>query len=470
MFASAAVKIRNFALMNWNHCFSAARLGQERISDDSRTAYERDYDRIIFSSAFRRLQNKTQIFPLPEYRLVHNRLTHSLEVVSVGRSLASLAGRNIAELPELKGDDTATNFYLHQLPAVIAAACLAHDLGNPAFGHSGEKAISRYFIDQSDNKNFRGKFSSAQWADLIAFEGNANAFRLLTHTFNHRPAGGFQATYSVLAALLKYPCESLAVDKQQGKHRSKYGYFQSDKGAFEQLISHLPYLCQSQQPQAHFRHPFVYLTEAADDICYTIVDYEDAHRLGILGYAQVKEDFLYLLKSLPHGEVDRVKNRLPGYEGDPNEAVAYLRAKCINALVQGCAQIFAEKQNELLSGNFEGALLDHLAEAKPALRQISGTSVQRIYNQESVLKIEMAGYTIMGGLVQQLVEAILEAPEHRHASQHKLLALMPAQFTPQDEWSPYEKVMSVLDFVSGMTDNYALELYRNLSGISLPGI
>lgn len=463
-------KKRNFAPMKWTDCFSAVRFGQERVTDDTRTAYERDYDRIIFSSAFRRLQNKTQIFPLPEHRLVHNRLTHSLEVVSVGRSLASLVGTNIAQLPEVSRDEKACNFYTHQLPAVIAAACLAHDLGNPAFGHSGEKAISHYFLKQQNNVDFRAQFTAAQWADLVAFEGNANAFRLLTHSFNHRSAGGFQTTYSTLAALIKYPCESLAVAKNKGKHRSKYGYFQSDIMAFEHLQKHIPLKSDTETPRAYFRHPFVYLTEAADDICYTIVDYEDAHRLGILSYTEVKEDFLYLLKSLPNGEVERVNHRLPQYEGDKNEAVAYLRAKCINTLVQACAQVFAEKQKELITGNFKGALLDHLGEAKPALRQINTTSVKRIYNQESVLKIEMAGYTIMGGLVQQLVEAVLMPPEQRHASQRKLMALMPAQYTPQEAWSAYDKARCTLDYVSGMTDNYALELYRNLSGISLPGI
>jgi len=440
----------------------------ERSRGDSRNAYERDYDRILFSSAFRRLQNKTQIFPLPEHKLVHNRLTHSLEVVQVGRSLAHRVGEVLSTRIDYTREKEAHTFFERQLPSVIAAACLAHDLGNPAFGHAGEEALSQYFLQRQHEKSFRACFGQAEWADLIQFEGNANAFRILTHQYPYRPEGGFQPTFSTLAALIKYPCESLGRQKRAGKHRSKYGFFQSDRGAFEKLTEQLPFRADSQEPLAYFRHPFVYLTEAADDICYLITDYEDAHRLGLLSYPTIRADFLSLLDHLPEGRADEVQTKVQHYEPDHNEAVAYLRAKCISALVEACREVFLCHEQELLQGCFVGSLMDHLAEAKPALQHIQGRSKDHIYRQESVLKIELAGFKIMSGLVGAFTEAVLCVPEQRHREQEQLLSLIPAQFIPRPEYSDYEKVMLILDFTSGMTDNYALELYRNLSGISLP--
>ncbi len=456
--------------MTWENCFSPERYGDDRLPKDARSVYERDYDRIIFSSSFRRLQNKTQVFPLPERVFVHNRLTHSLEVASVGRSLGMIVGEALAELPALANNPLAQDFYRNQLKSVISAACLAHDLGNPAFGHSGEEAISKYFLDRQNDQGFRAAFSDAEWEDLISFEGNANALRLLSRQFNGRLKGGQQVTYTTLASILKYPCESLARDKTKGKHRSKYGYFQSDKAVFETLVEKLPFRKDSDQPLAYFRHPFVFLVEAADDICYSIIDYEDAHRLGILTYAEVREDFMALLEADPNTDISRVHRNLENLREDKNESVAYLRAKVINLLVQACADAFLAHADDLLQANFKSSLLSSLEPFQKALSRIEKKSIGRIYSHESVMKIELAGFKIMSGLIEDFVEAALMPAKLRQKRHQKILALIPYQYIFKEEDSPYEKVMSILDFVSGMTDNYALELYRNLRGISVPGI
>lgn len=456
--------------MNWNDCFSPQRFGLEHASQDERSDYERDYDRIIFSSAFRRLQNKTQVFPLPEHGMVHNRLTHSLEVASVGRSLGKMVGTRLAELPQIQKSESAHSFYQYQLSTVIAAACLAHDLGNPAFGHSGEDAISHFFHSRSEEKSFRKLFSDAQWSDLSNFEGNANALRVLTRQFPGRQAGGLQVTYPTLAAILKYPCDSLAQDKEKGKHRSKYGFFQSDRKAFEAVASRLGLICESAQPLAYHRHPFVYLVEAADDICYRIMDYEDAHRLGILSFREIREDLLQLIESLPGADNDRLQKNLQNLREDPNETVAYLRAKAINLLVRACSDEFLAHSDALLSGQYKGALLEAQESAAPALDHIEEKSIARIYQHESVVKIELAGFKIMSGLLEDLTEAALMPAEQRRKRHKNLLLLLPHQYSFAEDASAYEKVMSLLDFVSGMTDPYALELYRNLRGISVPHI
>jgi dGTPase len=437
-------------------------------NESIRSAFERDYDRVIFSSAFRRLQNKTQVFPLPEGIFVHNRLTHSLEVVSVGRSLGKMVGNFVAELPDLKGHEVAVDFYRNELKNVISAACLAHDLGNPAFGHSGEEAISKYFLDREKDADFRKRFADAEWQDLIRFEGNANAFRILTRQFNGRLKGGYRLTYPTLAAILKYPCESLATQKKGPKHRSKYGYFQSDQQAFLQVAEKLGLHKDQSTEHAYFRHPFVYLVEAADDICYSIIDFEDAHRLGILSYTEVKDILLSVVAFREGENMDRVRQNLKGLSEDPNEAVAYLRAKSINCLTEACFSAFKENHQQILEGNFSGSLLKANDALKAILSNIGSISVGRIYAYHSVLKIELAGFKIMSGLIEDFVEAALTASEDRQSRHKKILKLLPFQHQVKEADTDYEKVMNVLDHISAMTDNYALETYRNLRGISMP--
>lgn len=456
-------------MLSWQTAFSGKRFGTDHTLPLERSEFERDWDRLIFSSAFRRLQGKTQVFPLPEEIFVHNRLTHSLEVASVGRSLGAMVGSAIAGKVALKNHPDAIDFYQNHLKSVVAAACLAHDLGNPAFGHSGESAISRFFLEKEGDNAFKDRFSSEDWQDLVNFEGNANAFRILTRNFQGRSIGGFRLTLDTLGAILKYPCQSSdSLGKKGPIHRKKYGFFQSDKVAFQEVVEGLGMKSDPEGKLAFHRHPFVYLVEAADDICYNIIDFEDAHRLGVLSTHQVTEIFMALLSALPQKQQPKLDQTVRSLENDPNEKIAYLRAKCINFLARRCADIFLENEEKLLHGSFQGDLMHQIKEVTQVIQTIEKQSVAHIYNHESVIKIELAGYRIMAGLIEDFAMAALCENSKRNKMQTKILDLLPGQFRFDASVSDYEKVMSVLDFISGMTDHYALKLYRNLRGIEMP--
>lgn len=456
-------------MMTWQSAFSGKRFGTDHTLPLERSEFERDWDRLIFSSAFRRLQGKTQVFPLPEEIFVHNRLTHSLEVASVGRSLGAMVGSEIAIKKDLKGAPEAKDFYQNHLKSVIAAACLAHDLGNPAFGHSGESAISRFFLEKEGDSSFKDRFSTPEWEDLVNFEGNANALRILTRNFQGRTIGGFRLTLDTLGAILKYPCSSTeSLGKKGPTHRKKYGFFQSDKAAFQDVVNGLGMKPDSTGGMAFHRHPFVYLVEAADDICYNIIDFEDAHRLGVLSTAQVTDIFMTLLDALPKDQHDKLDKTVRSLNKDANEKIGYLRAKCINFLARRCADIFLENGDALLNGTFQGDLMHQISEVAEVIHTIEKQSVAHIYNHESVIKIELAGYRIMAGLIEDFVLAALCEKARRNKMQTKILDLLPGQFRFDEATSDYEKVMCILDFISGMTDHYALKLYRNLRGIEMP--
>lgn len=454
--------------MKLEKLFSARRVGSSNSSPGIRSGFQRDYDRLIFSSAFRRLQNKTQVFPLPGTAFVHNRLTHSLEVASVGRSLGKLAGAELAE--GFSNSSEAYEFYRYELPNVIAAACLAHDIGNPAFGHSGESAISAYFIEHEqeivEGKKLADHFNPAEWSDLLNFEGNANAVRILTHSFQGRFNGGFGLTYTTIASILKYPCESVARDKSF-LHRKKYGFFQSEKETIREIATFLELPKESESPLIYKRHPFVFLVEAADDICYNIMDMEDAQRLGILDSRLVSDAFFNLIGEIADkDELDKTKKSFE-FLKDENESIAFLRAKVINTLINQTAKIFLDHRPEILTGNFNESLMGKIKGSGRALREIEEISMKKIYRHEKVVQIEIAGYHVMSELLQLLVPALLAInPLPR---QRNVLQLIPDQFTgfkPGD--SAYTKVLSALDFLSGMTDEYATELYRRLKGIVVP--
>ncbi|MFB9079492.1 dGTP triphosphohydrolase [Flavobacterium procerum] len=457
--------------MTWNNCFSSKRFGMENTLGDVRTEYERDWDRIIFSSPFRRLQNKTQVFPLPEEIFVHNRLTHSLEVASVGRSLGKIIGKKISDLENVKNDDKARAFYRNSLKNVIASACLAHDLGNPAFGHSGEEAISKYFMkrdtENPEDIKFKSNFSDAEWQDLITFEGNANALRVLTMQQHDRNKGGFRLTYSTIGSILKYPCESLASDKKI-LHRKKYGFFKIDEKVFLDIVNELNMIPDNVESRITYkRHPFVYLVEAADDISYNIIDFEDAHRLGILTYNEVKETFLEIIKQNPNDDITWVEEQAKTLEGDPNESIAYLRAKSINTLIYKCADVFWKNKGKILKGVYEKSLINDIPEVQSIMSKIEKISTEKIYNARKVVKLEIAGFRIMSGLVEDFVSAALAPKETRDKEQKKVLELLPKQFSFDESSTPYIKVMHIIDFISGMTDIFALKLYRNLRGIEI---
>lgn len=454
--------------MQFEHIYTEKRVGSDKIPSGPRSGFQRDFDRLIFSSAFRRLQNKTQVFPLPGTAFVHNRLTHSLEVASVGRSLGKMIGGRIAGAFRDKED--VYEFYRYELANVIAAGCLAHDIGNPAFGHSGEKAISAYFTGHAetliDGQKLESYFKKEEWSDLTAFEGNANAVRILTHSFRGRFRGGFGLTHTTIASILKYPCASTAVNKAY-KHRRKYGFFQTEQETVADIAQGLHMIQESSEPLIFKRHPFVYLVEAADDICYSIVDMEDAQRLGILRKEEVEEAFMHVIRSLDKTDADKTYKYYQDIH-DTNEALAFLRARIINLLVNKATDVFLDSRVEILEGNFNDTLVDAIEKSYGALKPIQEISVERIYGHDTVIQIEIAGYNVMSELLALFVPALLKhKPAHK---EEKVLKLFPYQFTEyQDTDSKYEKVMSALDFLSGMTDEYATEMYRRLKGISIPG-
>lgn len=444
-----------------NSLYTSARSGSAPSSVASRTDYQRDFDRIVFSSAFRRLQNKTQVFPLPGSVFVHNRLTHSLEVSSVGRSIGSLVGEFIHTRYYNDLDLPSREFYLHNLSNVLAAACLCHDVGNPAFGHSGEDAIATYF--EKNEGALRSLFTEGEWMDLVHFEGNANAMRTLTHRQNGKDQGGIQLTLSTLSCIAKYPCESLAKDKKV-LHRKKFGFFQSQKQVFMEMAHRTGMLMESSAPLVFKRHPFVWLVEAADDICYNIIDMEDAHRLGIVSTSDVEDLFLQLIKG-SQSDHSRVKQRM-GVLTNANERISYLRAKVINTLVSSTVELYKEQLPIILNGTLSESLVDTYSRENPAIGAIQKFSREKIYRHRSVVEIENAGYNVMYELLDHFIPCVIKPVEKRKSYDRIALELIPPQFLyPQA--SLYEQVLGVVDFVAGMTDNFATDLYRKIKGIDI---
>jgi dGTPase len=460
--------------MNWSTLYSAKRTGDKERKDANpdpvRTSFLRDYDRIIFSSPFRRLQNKTQVFPLPGAVFVHNRLTHSLEVASVGRSLGKAVGEAIA----LKYEGESSHFkdfYRHELQSVVAAACLAHDIGNPPFGHSGEDAIRNYFLQlEGDTQRIlKDYLSENQRKDFEWFEGNSNALRILTHSFNENEPGGYKLTYATLAAIVKYPCSSAeGFDKTTGLIATKKsGYFDSEVPVFESIAGKLGMLKKKDFDHVYARHPFVYLTEAADDVCYRVIDLEDAHRLHIVSLEKFMGLFLPFFEAeKEYNGIDYVMKKLNNINDD-NQKVQFIRAKWIGLMVEKLSRIFLEKEKELLGGMLEIDLLHCLSEYDRGLiKQINEFSVQHIYNYRSVVEIEIAGFNIIGGLLKEFVNGVVY-PDSPRAE--KLLQLIPTQFhISRTRENLYGDIQSVVDFISGMTDLYAIDLYRKITGITIP--
>ena len=437
--------------MDWKQLISNKRLGQEQRHTerhDDRSEFKRDYDRLIFSAPFRRLQNKTQVFPLPGSVFVHNRLTHSLEVASVGMSLGNDVSQRIIQekRPELRGT------LFEEIGQIVSTACLAHDLGNPPFGHSGEKAIQTFFTE--------GQVSPAFWDDITHFEGNANAFRLLTHQFKGRRPGGFVMTYSTIASIVKYPFASSAASK-----KGKFGFFQSEQVTYQRIADEMGIFCVSKpgEPLRYVRHPLVYLVEAADDICYEIMDLEDAHKLKIITFEQASR---LMLDFFDPETQQHILQRIESEQlTDKNEQIVYLRACVIGKLENECVNTFVAHEDEILSGTFTGSLIDHISPLqREAYRRCADISVQKIYRSRPVLDVELSGYKIMETLMQQMVEAVMH-PDRYYSQQ--LIGRVSSQYHIDDP-DLEVRLMSVIDYISGMTDVYALDVYQKINGISLP--
>lgn len=444
--------------MNWKQLISNKRLGQESrhaIRHDDRSEFKRDYDRLIFSAPFRRMQNKTQVFPLPGSIFVHNRLTHSLEVASVGMSL----GNDVAHCVMKTRPELADTLFT-QIGTIVSTACLAHDMGNPPFGHSGEKAIQTFFTE-GKGAYLKDRLSPEMWNDITHFEGNANAFRLLAHRFKGRRDGGFVMTYTTLASIVKYPFASALAEKGHGK----FGFFCTEADIFRRIADDLGIIRKSADscPDEYARHPLVYLVEAADDICYEIMDIEDAHKLKIVTYEETKRLFLDFFDE--KGQ-NHIMQRINDEEiTDDNEKVIYMRACVINALERACVDAFMRYEDEIMRGEFSGSLIDSIDDRLvKAYRNCTELSKKRIYKSKPVLDVELSGFKIMDSLMEVMTEAAIN-PQRFYSRQ--LISRVSSQYdisAPDLE----TRIMAVIDYISGMTDVYALDIYQKINGISLP--
>ncbi|WP_443982559.1 dGTP triphosphohydrolase [Xylanibacter rarus] len=444
--------------MNWKQLISNKRLGQESrhaIRHDDRSEFKRDYDRLIFSAPFRRMQNKTQVFPLPGSIFVHNRLTHSLEVASVGMSLGNDVAHCVMKTRPKLADTLFT-----QIGTIVSTACLAHDMGNPPFGHSGEKAIQTFFTE-GKGAYLKDRLSPELWNDITHFEGNANAFRLLAHRFKGRRDGGFVMTYTTLASIVKYPFASALAEKGHGK----FGFFSTEADIFCRIADDLGIIRKSADgcPAEYARHPLVYLVEAADDICYEIMDIEDAHKLKIVTYEETKRLFLDFFDEMGQ---NHIMQRIHDEEiTDDNEKVIYMRACVINALERACVDAFMRHEDEIMRGEFSGSLIDSIDDRLvKAYRNCTELSKKRIYKSKPVLDVELSGFKIMDSLMEIMTEAAVN-PQRFYSRQ--LISRVSSQYdisAPDLE----TRIMAVIDYISGMTDVYALDIYQKINGISLP--
>ncbi|WP_028891578.1 deoxyguanosinetriphosphate triphosphohydrolase [Tenacibaculum sp. 47A_GOM-205m] len=442
--------------MNWEQLLSLKRFGdtqkRERAKqDETRLGFEVDFDRIIFSSAFRSLQDKTQVIPLSKTDFVHTRLTHSLEVSVVGRTLGRRVGKELLERhPNLK----ELGYTFNDFGAIVAAASVMHDIGNPPFGHSGEKAIGEYF-KTGKGLQYKEELTDLEYQDLIDFEGNANGFKILTES-REGIEGGLRLSYATLGAFLKYPKESLP--KKPTKHivDKKYGFFQSEKAAFLEIAEDLGLLKKESEGISYYRHPLAYLVEAADDICYTIIDFEDGINLGL-----IEEDYAleYMIK-LVKDTIDSKKYHSLQHQKD---RVSYLRALAIGVLINEAVTIFLENEEDILNGTFDKGLLDK-CKYEAQINDIIKISVDKIYRSKEVVEKEVAGYKIIADLLDVFVTALNNKFENKQSNYDKLvLNLLPEEYQKGRE-NLYDRIMQVCSYIAGLSDGYAIRLHRKLMG------
>ncbi|WP_339661337.1 deoxyguanosinetriphosphate triphosphohydrolase [uncultured Polaribacter sp.] len=445
--------------MNWQELLSLKRFGdtekRPRIAqDETRLGFDVDFDRIIFSSAFRSLQDKTQVIPLSETDFVHTRLTHSLEVSVVGRTLGRRVGKVLLERhPEL----VELGYTFNDFGAIVAAASVTHDIGNPPFGHSGEKAIGEYFKSGKGVK-YKDQLSAKEYQDVIDFEGNANGFKILTES-REGISGGLRLSYATLGAFLKYPKESLPKKPTNHIVDKKYGFFQSETAAFLEVVEDLGMLQKSSENISFYRHPLAYLVEAADDICYTIIDFEDGINLGLIDEEFALEYMIKLVKDT----IDSKKYHSLQHKKD---RVSYLRALAIGVLINEAVNIFLANEDAILNGTFEKSLLEKCA-YEAQINDIIKISVDKIYKSKEVVEKEVAGYRIIADLLDVFVTALNNQFDGNSSNYDKLvLNLLPEEYQIESE-NVYNRIMLICSYVAGMSDSYAIRMHKKLTGNSM---
>ena len=441
--------------MNWEQLLSLKRFGdtekRPRIAqDETRLGFDVDFDRIIFSSAFRSLQDKTQVIPLSETDFVHTRLTHSLEVSVVGRTLGRRVGKVLLDRhPNL----VELGYTFNDFGAIVAAASVTHDIGNPPFGHSGEKAIGEYFKTGKGEK-YKEQLSAKEYQDLIDFEGNANGFKILTES-REGISGGLRLSYTTLGAFLKYPKESLPKKPTTHIVDKKYGFFQSEKTEFLDVVEELGMKSKSSEAISFYRHPLAYLVEAADDICYTIIDFEDGINLGLIDEDYALEYMSKLISNINRDKYYALKHT--------KDRTAYLRAIAINALIDEAVKIFLENENSILEGVFEKSLLDK-CKYEAQINDIIKISIDKIYKSKEVVEKEVAGYKIIADLLDVFVSALNNKFEGNQSNYDKsVLNLLPKEYQTETN-NLYHRIMQICSYVSLMSDSYAIRMHKKLTG------
>lgn len=461
--------------MEWTKLISSKRLGSDNynLSSDARTEFERDLDRIIFSTAFRRLQGKTQVFPIPKSDFIHTRLTHSIEVASIGRSLGKLIGRFVLEevggkINEANNQETISH---DSFGDIVAAACLSHDIGNPPFGHSGEDAFRHYFLCSNDNKskNIFSTLSPSEQDDFLRFEGNAEGFRILTNEHPSQKEGGLRLTYSTIASFCKYTCEGgkinyneLGAKIQKRRSSKKIGFFQAEKKIFDKIASELGMLKLSNNKVYYARHPLAFAVEAADNIGYQIMDLEDAHKLKLISTDDVIKLLLPFVSSI-NGDPCNIEDLLS--ISDKNEKVGAFRAKAINSLIYQCFDVFKENYNKIMCGEFDYEITD-LIEQKEDLIKIDKAKPE-IFSYEKVIAIESSGRYIINGLLDIFIDAF-ENIDKKYAK--NLISLMPYYLKVSKKDSNYDALLKICIYISRMTDAYAIYQFQILTGHKFPEI
>jgi dGTPase len=446
--------------MDWERLLTNKRLRQkkDRKPAEDRTSFQIDYDRIIFSSAFRRLQDKTQVFPLSGSDYVRTRLTHSLEVSCVARTLGMHAGIELCKRHKLM------TIHPSDLGTIAASAGLAHDIGNPPFGHSGEDAIRHWFGKSDAVREIKKTLSEKELKDIENYEGNAQGFRLLTVLQMPENEGGMKLTYPTLAAFTKYPIESILMKSADYVSRRKFNFFQSEKLLFEEVAEATGLKRSGDGEFCWSRHPLAFLVEAADDICYHIVDFEDAYRLGIVSIDEIKELFSLII------DTPAISAKSEKFK-DNRSKVEYLRAKAMHKLINEVKDCFLDNEEAILEGKFENELIS-IIPAAPHLKIIKGRSVETVYSNSRVLEIEAAGFEVARGILDLFFESAIDVFTHNKnasAQSKKIMQIIPRQFLPGKCSTYYSILLNILDYFSGMTDSYAVSLYKKIKGISLPG-
>jgi dGTPase len=438
--------------MNWEQLLSLQRYGDKtkrlrKEQDETRLGFEVDYDRIVFSAAFRSLQDKTQVIPFSKTDFVHTRLTHSLEVSVVARSIGRLAGKAILEKHPHLSEIHA--YQSNDFGAIVAAAALAHDIGNPPFGHSGEKAIGHFFSDGA-GAHYKAELNALEYEDLCKFEGNANGFKIVSQSMEGAP-GGLRLSAATLGAYMKYPKASLPHKPTQHVADKKFGFYQAQAIDFNALAQDLGLRSKA---GAYYRHPLAYLVEAADDICYTIIDFEDGINLGWISESYALEYLINLVKD----SID--KNTYASLKHTP-QRMSYLRALAINSLIKDAVAIFLKNEEAILSGSFPHALLDKSKYAAQ-IDDIISLSVEKVYHSPEVLQKEIVGYKVITTLLETFTKAAVHEFKGQADAYDQLILRLVPNGTPFMSNTLYDTLLNATCYVASLSDGKAMELSKKM--------